>query len=158
MGIDRGHYFGVYVEIDNTAEENIEKYRVNKDGKRFTNGEVFDPVSGELLLSKQKTNEVIEQHYYPFSDVEGLDGDAFWSPAYTEGIVDSAEGFVTSIINNDNDFNVDIDDNEVNIPFENINVSMILLEFQEKYKLYLDHLDNLNLTYRINYGVVIYCH
>ena len=160
MGVDRGYYLGIYLEIDNIETKDKETYRVNKEGRKFKNGEKFDPILGDKLEVKTKIISSITKAYHVFSEIDdmwSLDADAFFTPAYTEGISDSLNGYVTAILNG-SEYNESLDDNnsEHNISFGDIDANKEISDFKKDFKPYLDWLENLNFTYRVKYGVVLY--
>jgi len=144
--------FGIYLQVDIIKGERIEKYLESpRTKKTFRVGEAqFCPKSGMALIEKEKVHK---EYVYPCTyDLEGFEGyeeDMFLAPAYVGGT--DRHGIL--IFNQSDKFSqtMDEDDGCCEVPE---NWKELKIEFEEKYKEYIELFKQEFGSCHVRYGVV----
>lgn len=153
MGTYNSTYIGIYLEIPFVkVEKEIITYTHPTKGTKMS--KKFCPDTGVEGIEHKRTET---EYSVPntWIDVDGLDEDMFWQPAYTGG----GKKIATVILNGNDDKFAHTDDDYFNYSIDSsINIVGLISEFKEKYSEYLNYFINEYEVVNIKYGVVNYGH
>lgn len=152
MGVYNTTYFGIYLEIPFLECTKTETFYVHPEtGKRQQNR--FDANTGrENTLKSEEKIVHVEPNAY-IDDVDGLDEDMFFRPAYTNG----GKRIQTFVLNCRSKFSSS-DSDLFNLDVSNIDIPKLIEEFKVEYKKYLDYYISEYEVVNVKYGVVNYAH
>lgn len=150
MGAYNSTYIGIYLEVPFSKTTKIDKYYVHSETGKKQNSK-FDANTGRENILKEESKEV---DVYPspyIENVEGLNEDEFWTPAYTGG----CKRTETFILNGNRKYS-NVDDDLFNFDLSGIDISKLIDEFKIEYKPYLDYYMKEYGEFEVKYGVVNY--
>lgn len=152
MGAENSTYIGIYLEIAHVKSTITEtKYCHPETGK--VQKHRFDENTGQENIKKTTTREEYKEPRSYIVDVDGLNEDEFFTPAYTGG----GKRIQTFVLNSSkNKYGRHLD--EIENYEVNINIGELINQFNIDYKKYLDYYKNLYGEVSVKYGIVNYAH